>query len=249
MSQKIFRGILAAVAIVTFGSVARADETRTAGPGERAGKKVDDAADQTADGAKKTGRKVKRKTKKAVRDTGAAVQRAGEKIEDRVGNNQLYSYTDFGNGEVLLSTINYTGSGSTTGDRQVTFAYEGRAAASAGAQDMSSSYLAGGLSMQTKALQSITTAVGATTVRTYTPHYVLAAYSQRLLMASMKECAGTTCHPASSKATVQTSHSNKPRIPNSTIRVPKPFSTPIVGLFVFRSLLMYCTPSDAVPIP
>ena len=119
-----------------------------------------------------------------------------EKIEDRVGNNQLYKYTDYGDGEVLLYTVTYTGFGSAAGDRTVTFAYEGRTAAAAGVQDVSSNYLAGGLTMQTQALQSITTAVAGTTVRTYTPHYVVAAYSQRLLMASLQECAGGSCNPA-----------------------------------------------------
>ncbi|GAA0718481.1 SpvB/TcaC N-terminal domain-containing protein [Dokdonella soli] len=88
-----------------------------------------------------------------------------EKIEDHVGNNQLYVYKDFGNGEVLLNTVTYTGftnsQGVTTvGDRTVTFNYKARTAAASAATDVASSYLAGGLTMQTQALQSITTAVG-----------------------------------------------------------------------------------------
>ena len=132
-----------------------------------------------------------------------------ERIEDRVGNNQLYSYVNYGNGEVLLQSVQYTGftPTSTAGDRKATFLYTTRTSAPAGcatdstkcATDTASSYLAGGLTMQTKALLSITTAIGTTTVRTYTPTYAAAAYSGRLLMTNMQECAtnaGTTaCHP------------------------------------------------------
>ena len=120
-------------------------------------------------------------------------------IEDRVGNSQVYTYTNEGNGEVLLSTVTYTGfttsAGVTTaGNRTVTFAYEPRTNIS-GVNDTASNYLAGGLTMTTQALQSITTAVAGTTARTYTPSYVVSAYSGRLLMASLTECAGSSCSP------------------------------------------------------
>ena len=130
-----------------------------------------------------------------------------QQIQDRVGNNQLYSYTNVAgsSGEVLLSTITYTGfttsAGATTaGTRTVTFAYEPRATAASGATDISSSYLAGGLTLQTQALQYVTTAVGGTAVRTYKPTYKAAAYSGRLLMTNLQECATsnagiTACHP------------------------------------------------------
>lgn len=97
-----------------------------------------------------------------VNPTGAAgtLSWLVEKIEDRVGNNQLYAYLNYGNGEVLPFTISYTGFGSSAGDRTATFAYVNRTSAASGATDVSSSYLAGGLSMQTKALSSITTKVG-----------------------------------------------------------------------------------------
>jgi RHS repeat-associated protein len=122
-----------------------------------------------------------------------------QQIQDRVGNNLVYSYTNYGNGEVLLASVTYTGYSptSTAGNRTVTFAYQPRTNV-AGVNDVSSSYLAGGLTMQTKALLSITTAVGGVTVRTYTPHYVQAKYSSRLLMASLTECAAnggsSACH-------------------------------------------------------
>ena len=123
-----------------------------------------------------------------------------EKIEDRVGNNQLYAYTAVGNGENLIRTITYTGFGAAVGDRVVTFNYETRATASSTSSDLASSYLAGGMTMQTQALASVVTSVAASTVRTYTPAYTTAAYSGRLLMSTMTECAtntsGTNCHPA-----------------------------------------------------
>lgn len=132
-----------------------------------------------------------------------------ELIEDRIGNNQLHTYADFGNGEVLLQKVTYTGHSPTNaiGDRTVTFDWIPRSSAANGVTDVSSSYLAGGLSVQTRALASITTAVGGTIVRTYTPTYSVAGhageawgYAGRLLMTKLQECAtsttGTACHPA-----------------------------------------------------
>lgn len=140
-----------------------------------------------------------------VQPTGAAATLAWqvEKIEDRVGNNQTYTYTNLGNGEVLLQTVRYTGFTPTgaVGDRTVTFTYEARASASSTATpatDVASSYLAGGLTMQTQALQSITTAITGAPARTYTPSYAGAAHSGRLLMTDLQECAPNTsgtCHP------------------------------------------------------
>lgn len=139
---------------------------------------------------------------------GATVSWLVEKIEDRAGNYETFAYHDFGQGEVLLQTVTYTLPDSgTVLDRTVTFAYQSRMTAPATcptdstkcATDVSSSYLAGGLTMQTQALASITTAVGGTTVRTYTPTYAAAAYSGRLLMTSLSECAWlsstSACHP------------------------------------------------------
>jgi RHS repeat-associated protein len=119
-----------------------------------------------------------------------------EKIEDRVGNNQLYQYVNAGNGEVLLKTVSYTGFGTAAGDRTVSFAYQARTAAAAGSADISSSYLAGGLTMQTHALASITTAVGGGPVRTTTPGYTASQYNQRLMLTSLTQCAGAICYPA-----------------------------------------------------
>jgi len=141
----------------------------------------------------------------------AALSWLVEKIEDRVGNNQTYTYTTALDsagaivpGEVLISQIAYTGFTPTSavGDRTVTFAYQTRAQAVSGTTpaptDISSSYLAGGLTMQTQALQSITMAVAGSTVRTYTPSYTTSSYNRRLMMTSLTECAtkgsSAPCH-------------------------------------------------------
>ncbi|MBX3692639.1 VCBS repeat-containing protein [Dokdonella sp.] len=87
-----------------------------------------------------------------------------EKDEDRVGNNQFFTYANFGNGEVLLSRIDYTGFGTTVGDRSVRFVYEARPLPSGSnyANDISSSYVAGGLTLQSQRLQRIETWASAT---------------------------------------------------------------------------------------
>jgi len=125
-----------------------------------------------------------------------------EKIEDRAGNNQLYRYgTDcaagtVADGEALPCSVTYTGFGSTAGNRSVNFNYQSRSAISTALTDLvSSSYLAGRLTMQTKALLSVTTNDGTGVVRTITPAYVASAYSGRLQVDSIQECAGATCHP------------------------------------------------------
>jgi RHS repeat-associated protein len=137
-----------------------------------------------------------------------------EKIEDRVGNNQLYAYTNVGNGEVLLNTVSYTGfttgGVATAGNRTVTFTYEPRASAASGVNDISSSFLAGGLSMQTQALQAVTTRVGGVIARVYQPSYVSSLYSQRLLMASMQECAGSGCSPTQTSCSASTTKACHP---------------------------------------
>lgn len=81
MRGNLVRALLAVVACTTFGSFAYAGETKSTG-GEKAGAKIDEAADKTADDAKVVGRKVKHTTKKAVKKTGAALDKAGDKIED-----------------------------------------------------------------------------------------------------------------------------------------------------------------------
>ncbi|UXI65978.1 SpvB/TcaC N-terminal domain-containing protein [Tahibacter amnicola] len=123
------------------------------------------------------------------------------RVEDRVGNFQRYAYTDFGNGERLLSRVTYTGHGQNDGDRhvQVTWQSRSQAAAQQG-MDLGSSYLAGGLTMQTKVIAAITTTIGTENVRVYRPSYKASTYSGRLLLTQWQECAvggsGEVCHPA-----------------------------------------------------
>lgn len=105
-----------------------------------------------------------------------------ERIEDRVGNYQSYAYVDYGYGENLLRKVTYTGFGTDPGDRAVTFNYVQRTVAATGATDVASSVLAGATSMQTRALSSIVTTVGGSTVRTYSLAYATSVYSGRLLL-------------------------------------------------------------------
>ncbi|UXI66150.1 SpvB/TcaC N-terminal domain-containing protein [Tahibacter amnicola] len=139
-------------------------------------------------------------------NTGASVTPSGApapltwmvaRTQDRVGNFQSYAYSDVGNGEVLLASVTYTGFDATEGDRSVVFQWQMRSQASGGINpEIGSSYQAKGLSLQTRVIQSITTKVGATAIRTYTPSYKASAYSGRLLLTQWQECAGTVCHPA-----------------------------------------------------
>ncbi len=114
--------------------------------------------------------------------------------EDRVGNFIHYIYTDYGNGEVLLSDIFYTGFGSTDGDRSVHFTYQARPTGAAG-NDQSSSYLAGGLTVQSQRLSAIATWSGTSTdpnnkVREYHLAYTgsPSLTTHRSLLASVTEC-------------------------------------------------------------
>lgn len=132
-----------------------------------------------------------------------------EKEEDRVGNNVFYAYWNFGYGEVLISSIDYTGFGTAVGGRRVTFVHSPRpTSTSAGVidNDVSASFLTGGLTMQTQRLTQIDTWVGSEHVRAYKLGYVdldqparsVSQYSGRSLLQSVTECAyGPTevCHP------------------------------------------------------
>ncbi len=137
-----------------------------------------------------------------------------EKEEDRVGNNVFYAYWDFGHGEVLISSIDYTGFGVAVGGRRVTFVHSPRpTSTSAGVidNDVSASYLTGGLTMQTQRLTQIDTWVGSEHVRAYKLDYAdpdqknrsVSQYSGRSLLQSLTECAyhptqtpAETCHPS-----------------------------------------------------
>lgn len=112
------------------------------------------------------------------------------RTEDRVGNVMHYAYTSYGDGETLVNAIRYTGTLNTVGNRLVSFNYEDRPVG-AGTNDRSSSYLAGGLTRQTKRLTSIVTFVDSTPVRSYVLSYgsAVSTTTGRSLLQSVADCA------------------------------------------------------------
>jgi RHS repeat-associated protein len=110
-----------------------------------------------------------------------------ERRQDRIGNFVRYSYANYGYGEAVLSSVLYTGYGSTDGDRQIQFQYELRPSGS-GANDQASTYVAGGLTRQTVRLKTILTRVGAESVRAYVLAYQTSAATGRSLLASVADC-------------------------------------------------------------
>ncbi|TQV88051.1 fibronectin type III domain-containing protein [Aliikangiella coralliicola] len=123
---------------------------------------------------------------------------AVKKKEDRAGNNIFYNYAEFGAGEHLVTSLDYTGYGSSAGNRHVRFNYqEGERA------DASVSYMQGGLTLKTKLLESIETYVDQTKVRSYTLAYNDSTTSKRKVVSTITECAFDeggveACLPASS---------------------------------------------------
>ena len=123
-----------------------------------------------------------------------------ERRQDQLTNLMRYVYVSYGNGETVLSSIVYTGFGIMDGTRHVDFTYQARPS-TAGANDLASSYVAGGVTLQTQRLAQITNYVGTQAVRWYVLRYDAAsAHSGRSLLRGVKECAyrtdGTTvaCH-------------------------------------------------------
>ncbi len=112
------------------------------------------------------------------------------RTEDRLGNNIVYTYSSFGDGEYQPAAIFYTGFNATQGDRKVEFLYEARPTTN-GANDQSSSYLSGGLTRQTKRLTTIKTWVNTEAVREYRLNYgaTVSTTSGRSLLRSVQECA------------------------------------------------------------
>lgn len=127
------------------------------------------------------------------------------RVEDRVGNAIDYGYNNYGDGETVASTIYYTGYNGTLGDRRVVFNYEDRPTG-AGINDRSSSYLAGGVTRQTKRLSSVVTYAGSEAVRSYVLNYGggVSTTTGRSLLRSVTDCAydGTNwiCRPPSTFA-------------------------------------------------
>ncbi len=109
---------------------------------------------------------------------------------DVSGKNHIsYKYTSFGAGEKLLSSILYTGNGSTDGNRKVVFAYENKS-------KPRRSYKWGTYSESTKRLNYIDTFYGSTRVKRYDLSYVSSRTSGRSLLSTVQECGytnGTRC--------------------------------------------------------
>ncbi|WP_259241733.1 SpvB/TcaC N-terminal domain-containing protein [Rheinheimera pacifica] len=104
-------------------------------------------------------------------------------ILDATGKNAIhYNYDDLGSGEVLLNSIYYTGnSASVQGDRSVRFTYENR-------PDISQSYLAAGLSMQTQRLKTISSYVGGDMTQQFSLTYKASGASSRSLLQAIEQC-------------------------------------------------------------
>jgi RHS repeat-associated protein len=110
--------------------------------------------------------------------------------EDRVGNSIDYVYSNYGNGEVLISSIFYTGFNAVVGNRRVSFQYEARPSGG-NANDRASSYLAGGLTRQTQRLTNIVTLIGDEAVRSLVLNYGagVSASTGRSLLQTVSDCA------------------------------------------------------------
>ncbi len=113
---------------------------------------------------------------------------------DLHGNTISYTYAKAGDGEWLLTQINYTGfspapsyTTQQVGSRSVVFEYVDRS-------DRSSSWLAGGVTSQTRILKRIKTFAPDQSgvqqlVRDYTLHHELSQATQRSLLTWVQECA------------------------------------------------------------
>ena len=111
--------------------------------------------------------------------------------QDQSGNTITYDYVDQGDGEHLISVINYTGNNGADGDRHVRFIYEDRA-------KHRTYFMAGGKTRSTQRLKTIRTEYVSTKIREYTLDYgAQSASTGRSLLRSVTECAfenGVTAH-------------------------------------------------------
>lgn len=133
------------------------------------------------------------------------------------GNTIRYAYSPFGDGEWLLTKIEYTGfsappsySTSETGTRSVHFEYAPRG-------DRSSAWLANGLTSQTQILKYVRTFAptpsggAAQLVREYSLSHITSEASQRTLLAWVQECAYDNGVAACLKETQFSWDHSKPR--------------------------------------
>lgn len=118
-----------------------------------------------------------------------------ERRVDRFGNMIRYVYTNFGRGELLLREVIYSGKqsdqpSSVDGNRRVEITYVSRPV-SAGANDVSTTYMAGYQLQQAKRIDRVVTHAGSEKVREYQLGYVQSAGTGRSLLESVTECATT----------------------------------------------------------
>ncbi|TXK77939.1 hypothetical protein FU839_17740, partial [Rheinheimera tangshanensis] len=108
-------------------------------------------------------------------------------VLDATGKNAIhYNYNNLSNGEVLLSSIYYTGDSATVqGNRSVRFSYESR-------PDVIQSYLSAGLFMQTQRLKSISTYVETTLTKQFLLTYKASGASNRSLLQSIQQCGSSS---------------------------------------------------------
>lgn len=123
------------------------------------------------------------------------------KKEDRSQNSIDYNYSDKGNGEFVLASIDYTGHASSVGNRQVKFNY-----VNLDRDDQSFSYLQGGLTAKTQLLESITTHLDVAQIREYKLAYSTSSSTERNVLESITECATDSqgmevCLPATNFST------------------------------------------------
>ena len=111
-------------------------------------------------------------------------------VLDRADNAMHYAYISYGDGETLVNGIWYTGTSSALGTRRVSFTYEDRPSGT-GSNDRSSSYLAGGVTRQTKRLTAVTTFANDVAVRSWVLNYGtgVSASTGRSLLQSVSDCA------------------------------------------------------------
>ncbi|GAB2191041.1 hypothetical protein MAH1_26490 [Sessilibacter sp. MAH1] len=104
--------------------------------------------------------------------------------KDLAGNYIHYTYQQFGSGmgEYHIQKIEYTGTVASHGDRRVEFSYENR-------PDVTSAYLAGGLTVQSQRIRQISTYYQNTKIREFNLSYKLSDASERSLLTAVEDCA------------------------------------------------------------
>jgi hypothetical protein len=108
------------------------------------------------------------------------------RVVDPQGNSIEYSYGPSRTGRVLTA-IHYTGTGTTRGDRSVTFTYEH------GRPDVNLGYRVGAVEVSPLRLSDIRTYVGSALVRRYELRYRASEATGRSLLARIRACARDDC--------------------------------------------------------